>query len=161
MKISKQLARTMCYAGVLGIASTTSYAIHLGMEARDITRSPPYRAALQIEEFGEEIATREEAIDDCLATHPQEPDTCLNTVTDYFEYAEQANAETAQLRESFPGYQEAFEEVNSITKRGLELGVINLPFGLLISIGFIAYRNRKAEEAAQQEKAGGLTVDKQ
>ncbi|HLC97637.1 MAG TPA: hypothetical protein VJC21_02555 [Candidatus Nanoarchaeia archaeon] len=145
--------------GLLGFAGVLAYDIHLGLKAAAIATAPPYRAAERIYELGEETAAREEAIDDCLNAHPQEPDTCLSTVTDYFEYTEQANAERAQLQESFPGYQEAFEEVSYITKQALELGVINLPFSFLICFGWVAYSNRKAEEAAQQEKAGGLTIN--
>src|SRR3989338_5483735 len=110
MNISKRAAKRMATVGLLGFAGVLAYDIHLGLKAAAIATAPPYRAAERIYELGEETAAREEAIDDCLNAHPQEPDACLSTVTDYFEYAEQANAERAQL-ESFPGYQAAAEEM--------------------------------------------------
>ena len=158
IKIPKQIAQTMRVAGLAGLLGTAGYFAYVGHTVGELKNTPAYQAARRIDELSEGIMEREAAIDDCLNAHPQEPDACLSTVTDYFEYAEQANAERAQL-ESFPGYQAAAEEMEQWHGQLPWFGAGFLCFFTSLWVGNEAYSNRKAEEAAQQEKAGGLTIN--
>lgn len=164
MKISKPAAQLMTLAG-FGVCLLTSVPTFImgtkGSEltnaARELAATPLYRAAERLDEIARETEARVTAIENCLDEHFETETTsvCLDAATALFDYTQQTQEETAQLRTAFPGYQAALDEMETLNEKLRDLDG-SLPWiwaGLLISgstaiAGRVAYRRREREEEA-------------